>query len=70
VSGNSLLASLFVGSVGFGVFAYGKRQRRGPHLVAGVVMMGYPYLVSSVPWMLAIAVGIGGLLYFATYLGL
>jgi hypothetical protein len=70
VNGNSLLASVFVGSVGFGFFMYGKKQRRAPHALAGIVLMGYPYFVSSVAWMLVIAVGIVGATYLASYLGL
>ena len=67
---NALLASVLVGSIGLGLFLYGKRQRRGPHLAVGVLMMVYPYLVPSVPLMLGIAGALTGLLYLATYLGL
>jgi hypothetical protein len=70
VNGNALLASLVIGSVGLGLFAYGKRQRRPPHLVAGIVLMVYPYFVGSVGWMVAIAGALVGLLYVASYLGL
>lgn len=58
LDGNSLLASLLVGSIGFVAFAYGKKQSRPPQMVIGLVMMGYPYFVTSVPLML----GIGGAL--------
>lgn len=70
MNGNSLLASVFVGSVGLGFLIYGKRQRRAPHLLAGIVLMGFPYFVSSVAWMLVIAVVIVGATYLASYLGL
>jgi hypothetical protein len=53
-----------------GLFMYGKRSRRAPHLVVGILFMVYPYVFPAVPLMLAIAAGLGGLLYFATYLGL
>jgi hypothetical protein len=61
---------MLIGSVGLGLFMYGKRQRRAPHLAVGILFMVYPYLVPSVPLMFAIAAGLAGLLYLATYLGL
>ncbi len=53
---NSLLASLLVSSIGFVAFAYGKKQARVPHMIAGVLLMGYPYFVTNVALMLGIAV--------------
>jgi hypothetical protein len=47
---SSLIASLVVSSIGFVVFAYGKRQQRVPQVV-----VGFPYLVPSVAIMGAIA---------------
>jgi len=70
VSGNFLLSSVIIGSVGMGLFMYGKRQRRAPHLVVGIVLMAYTYFVPSVPLMIAIAIALVGLLYLARYLGL
>jgi hypothetical protein len=70
MSSNALLASVLLGSVGMGFFIYGKKQRRGPHLAVGVLLMVYPYFVSSVSIMLGIAAGLVGLLYLASYLGL
>jgi hypothetical protein len=70
VNANALLGSLVVGSVGFGFFLYGKRQQRIPHLVIGLVMMVYPYLVGSVGLMAIIAVGLIALLAVASYAGL
>ena len=70
MSGNSLLASLLIGSIGMGLFVYGKRQRRAPHLAIGIVLMVYPYLVPSVALMCAIGAALVGLLWLASYLGL
>ncbi len=70
MSPNALLASVLLGSVGMGFFIYGKKQRRGPHLAVGVLLMVYPYFVSSVPIMLGIGAGLVGLLYLVSYLGL
>lgn len=70
MNSNALLASILLGSVGLGFFMYGKKQRRGPHLAVGVLLMVYPYFVSSVTVMLVIGAALVGLLYLATYLGM
>jgi hypothetical protein len=70
MNANSLLASVLVGSIGLGVFVYGKKQRRMPHLLVGIVMMVYPYVVPSVALMLVIAFALLGLLWLASYLGI
>ena len=70
MSGNFLLASLFIGSIGMGLFIYGKRQRRAPHLAIGVVLMVYTYFVPNVALMCVIGAALLGLLGLASYLGL
>jgi hypothetical protein len=55
---NSLLASILVSSVGFVAFAYGKKQSRLPQMLVGLALMGFPYFVSSVPWMFGIAIAL------------
>lgn len=70
MNANALLGSVVVGSVGLGFFMYGKRQQRIPHLVVGIVLMVFPYLVSSVSLMAIIAAGLIGLLAVASYVGL
>ena len=70
VGANSLLASVFIGSVGMGLFVYGKRQQRVPHLAVGILLMVYPYFVPGLALMLVIAAALLGLLGLASYLGL
>lgn len=70
MSGNFLLASVVIGAVGMGLFVYGKRQRRAPHLAVGILLMVYPYFVPGVVLMFVIAAALMGLLWLATYLGL
>ena len=53
----NIVIAFFVGLVGFALFVYGKRQSRWPHMLAGVVLMIYPYFV-SIP-ALSAAIGIG-----------
>ncbi len=70
LDGNTLLASLLIGGIGFVAFAYGKKQRRLPQMLAGVGLMGFPYFVSSVPWMFGIAAVILAAMTAAIRLGL
>jgi hypothetical protein len=67
---NSLLASLGVSSVGFVAFVYGKKQSRAPHLIVGLVMMLYPYVVTNVLLMTGIAVVMLLGLWLAVRLGM
>jgi hypothetical protein len=66
---NSLLVSLLFSSFGFVFFAYGKKQSRLPHMIAGVALMIYPYFVSNLIAMSAIGVALIGLLWLAVRLG-
>jgi hypothetical protein len=67
---SSFIASLIVSSIGFVVFVYGKRQQRVPQMVIGLLLMGFPYLVPSVPLMAGIAAVLLGGLWLATRFGL
>jgi hypothetical protein len=62
---SSLVASFFVSSIGFVLFMYGKKMSRLPQLAVGLVLMVYPYFISSVLPMLAVAVVLLGLMWFA-----
>ncbi len=70
LDGNALLLSLLIGCVGFVCFAYGKRQGRFPQMLAGIVLSVYPYFVSNLMAMTAIAVAILVLLTIAVRLGI
>jgi hypothetical protein len=70
LDGNVLLASLLIGGVGFVAFAYGKRQRRLPQMLVGLGLMGFPYFVSSLPWMFGIAAALLAAMWGAIRLGL
>lgn len=64
-----LLLSLLISSAGLVLFLYGKKQTRIPQIVAGIVLMAYPYFVPT-PWiMAATAVAVLGLLWGALRLG-
>jgi hypothetical protein len=66
---NQLIVAMLVSLVGFALFVYGKKQRRAPHLVAGIALMVYPYFVSSVVLVLLIAAALMGGLWLVLHLG-
>lgn len=55
LEGSSLIASLIVSSVGFVVFAYGKKLTRLPQILVGLSLMIFPYFVPDVLLMSGIA---------------
>lgn len=65
----SLVASFVIGTVGMGLFLYGKKQQRLPQLAVGLTFMIYPYFVPSAALMVVIAVGLIGLLWLAVQRG-
>ena len=66
---NSLLASLFVSSIGFVLLVYGKKMARVPQFVVGLVLLVFPYLVSGAVWILLIGAALVGVLWFFVKLG-
>lgn len=65
----SLLAGMLVSSIGFVLFMYGKRMGRAPQLATGLVLLIFPYFVSSVFWMLGVASLLIGLCWVALRAG-
>jgi hypothetical protein len=65
-TGEWLITSLIVGTIGFGIFVYGKKQRQAPQLLAGIALMAISWLVASPVWMSACAVAVIGALWAAT----
>jgi len=53
---NWLMTSMLIGTIGAGLFLYGKKQSRIPQLVAGAALIAESTFVPSIPWMLASAV--------------
>jgi len=67
-SAGSLFANLIVSGVGFFLFSYGRKTTDIPKVVVGLVMMAYPYFVSSATTLIGIAVAlVAGLWVFDTY---
>lgn len=65
---NWLLLSMVVSSVGAGLFIYGKKETRLPHMVVGVIYALFPYFVRNLLLMGIIAACLGIGLWFAAKL--
>jgi hypothetical protein len=64
-----LFVSLIPGGIGFVLFVYGKKQERWPHLVAGLLLMVYPYFTPSLVALVATGGAICAGLWYALRLG-
>lgn len=69
IDASSLIAGLFVSSLGFVLFSFGKKMSRPPQMVGGLVLMVYPYFVQDVLWMLLIGAVLCGLIWVAVQRG-
>jgi hypothetical protein len=59
----TILWGLLFGSIGFGYFLYGKKQRRPLPFGCGLLLMAAPYLVTNT----AVLVAIGSVLSLLPY---
>ena len=59
-----LLWGLIFGSVGFGFFIYGKRQKAIVPMVCGIILMIYPYFISSTGLLVSIGAALIAIPYF------
>ena len=70
LSAGNLFLSLVIGTIGAVFFMYGKKQRRIPHLLGGIVLSLYPYFIPNLWIMGGIAVAIVLAVWLATMMGL
>lgn len=64
-----LFLSLIPSGCGFVLFVYGKKQQRGPHLVAGLAFLVYPYFTDTLTGLIGIGAAIGAALWIALRAG-
>jgi hypothetical protein len=57
-AGYTLLASLGWGTVGLGLFIFGKKQHSTIPLFGGIALIGISYFISDALWMSAAAITI------------
>jgi len=66
---STLFVSLLTSAIGYGLFSYGRKQARLPQVIGGVLLMVYPYFVSSFTSMLGIGVLISAGVWVALRMG-
>jgi hypothetical protein len=66
---DSLFVELVVSSVGLALLMYGKKTQRWPQLVAGLLLMTYPYVITSAGQMIGVGAMIVAGLAAAVWLG-
>ena len=59
-----LFWGLLFGSIGFGFFIYGKRQKAIVPMVCGLILLVFPYFVSNTILIVAIGVALIAIPYF------
>jgi len=59
-----LFLGLLFSSVGLGFFVYGTKQRVVVPLVCGLVLMAFPYFVSSIPLLVGTGIVLIAVPYF------
>jgi len=61
---SSLLWGLLFGSVGFGFFLYGRKQKAAAPLLCGLALMVFPYFVTNTVLLVSIGGALMALPYF------
>lgn len=64
MNASTLLWGVLFGSIGFGFFLYGRKQRAIVPLVCGLALMVFPYFVSGTLLLIAIGVALMAIPYF------
>lgn len=71
---NFTAGELFAGSVasaiGIGLFIYGRKQRRGPQLIAGILLLACPFVGGGAWTVAAVTAAIVGALWLALRFGM
>ena len=66
---SSIVLAGFIGLVGLGLLAYGRKQVRIPHIVVGLILLVYPYFVGNLVALVGIAAALVGGLVLVSRLG-
>jgi hypothetical protein len=64
LNASTLLWGVLFGSIGFGFFLYGKKQRAIVPLVCGLALMVFPYFVSGTGLLIVIGIALMAIPYF------
>lgn len=55
MTAGTLMLSVIFGSIGTGMFVFGKRQESIAHIAAGIALIAFPYLITN--WLIMCLVG-------------
>ncbi len=58
---------IFISGVGFAFFSYGKKRSDALALIAGLMLMIYPYFIYSLGWSVVLGVGICAVYFFLKF---
>ncbi len=64
-----LFLSLLPGGIGFVLLAWGRKEGRWPHLVAGLLFLVYPYFTDSVTALAGVGIALGVALWLVVRSG-
>lgn len=64
MSASLLLWGMLFGSVGFGFFLYGKKQKAIVPLICGLALMGVPYFISNTVVLVLVGIAFAVAPYF------
>jgi hypothetical protein len=64
LNASTLLWGVLFGSIGFGFFLYGRKQRAIVPLACGLALMVFPYFVSGTLPLIAIGIALMAIPYF------
>jgi hypothetical protein len=67
VNGPLLVWGLLFGCIGLGFFVYGRKQQRIVPLLCGLILMVFPYFVSSTFLLIAVGALLIALPYFVRF---
>lgn len=59
----TLVSGIVFGSIGFVAFIYGKKQSLFKHMLIGIALMAYPYLVSGTLPQVLVGLGLTAALF-------
>jgi len=63
------MVSLVTSGAGLVLFTYGRKQARMPQVIGGLLLMVYPYFVSTLAGILVVGALIGGGVWVALRMG-
>ena len=63
-STSQLIWAMVFGSIGFGYFIYGKKQKAVVPLISGIALLIFPYFVSNLYLLVIVGMGLVALPYF------